>query len=96
MDVSFPSGALQPCSGTYIGPFTFVLAAHCLVLGSETASQVTIDAGGNGIATPTDHATCNNRDGNPSNDFMASIPVGCAPARRCRDFSSARARAMPT
>lgn len=73
------SGVASRCTGTYIGPWTFVLAAHCLREPDGTLSrEIIFEPGKNGFALPFPQHACSNADADATNNFYASIPYAYA------------------
>lgn len=64
------------CTGSYIGPWTFVLAGHCLRFTDGTfARRIVFEAHRAGSSIPH-HFDCRNGDADPNNDFLAAVPFG--------------------
>jgi hypothetical protein len=78
--ITFDSGSVSQCTGTYIGPWTFVLAGHCLRQPSgAVARRMLFEPARNGNAPlPFGSFDCRNDDAITSNDFLAAIPSAFA------------------
>lgn len=77
VSVVFDSGFSAQCSGAYVGPWTFILAGHCLRQPNGTVARwIRFEPGRNGSSLPFGGFTCRNDDSNSSNDFLAAIPSG--------------------
>lgn len=73
----FKDGGWWGCTGTYIGPWTFVTAGHCLrATDGSVARRITFDPARNGATLPFGSFACANDDTGTSNDFLAAIPSG--------------------
>ncbi|HEY6179079.1 MAG TPA: hypothetical protein VIX73_31715 [Kofleriaceae bacterium] len=76
--VALDGGTFQ-CTGTYIGPWTFITAGHCLRMADGTVTRrITFNAARNGGSFPFGSIACANDDASRSNDFFAAIPAGFA------------------
>ena len=77
--ITFDSGSVSQCTGTYIGPWTFILAGHCLRQPSgAVARRMLFEPARNGGALPFGSFDCRNDDASTSNDFLAAIPYAFA------------------
>lgn len=64
------------CTGSYIGPWTFVLAGHCLRFTDGTfVKRIVIEPRRAGASVPY-RFDCRNGDASTSNDFVATVPAG--------------------
>ena len=76
--IALDIGTVQ-CTGTYIGPWTFITAGHCLRMSDGTvARRITFNAARNGASFPFGSIACANDDASRTNDFFAAIPAGFA------------------
>ena len=76
--ITLDTGTVQ-CTGTYIGPWTFVLAGHCVRRTDGTvARRMVFEPGRNGGALPLGSFDCRNDDATTANDYFLSIPGGFA------------------
>ncbi len=79
----------RSCTGSYIGPWTFVLAGHCLRFPDGAfARRLVIEPARAGSSVPR-RFDCRNGDASTSNDFLAAVPSGYAgaPAEDPLDFA---------
>jgi V8-like Glu-specific endopeptidase len=64
------------CTGSYIGPWTFVLAGHCLrFTDGAFAKRIVFEPARAGASLPFGRFDCRNGDASPSNDFLAAVPA---------------------
>lgn len=78
------------CTGSYIGPWTFVLAGHCLRFTDGTfAKRIVFETARAGASLPFGRPDCRNGDASTSNDFLAAVPAGYggAPGEDPLDFA---------
>lgn len=78
------------CTGAYIGPWTFVLAGHCLrFTDGSFARRLVIQPARFGGSLPFGQFDCRNGDASTSNDFFAAVPAGYngTPAEHSLDFA---------
>lgn len=69
-------GFRKQCTGAYIGPWTFVLAGHCVrFTDGTTARRIVFQRGRAGGSIPFQR-DCRNGDASTSNDFLLGIPAG--------------------
>ena len=65
------------CTGSWIGPWTFVLAGHCMrFTDGAVAQRIIIDTARSGSSLPFGRLDCNNADGVSGNNFAAAVPAG--------------------
>jgi V8-like Glu-specific endopeptidase len=70
-------GFRMQCTGTYIGPWTFVLAGHCLRFpDGAVARRLVFETARAGSSLPFPRRDCRNGDASTSNDFVAAVPAG--------------------
>jgi V8-like Glu-specific endopeptidase len=70
-------GFRRSCTGSWIGPWTFVLAGHCLrFTDGAFARRIVIETARSGSSLPFGRLDCNNADSISSNNFMAAVPAG--------------------
>ncbi|MBZ0233643.1 MAG: hypothetical protein K8M05_15055 [Deltaproteobacteria bacterium] len=75
--MQFSNGSWGQCSGTYVGPWTFVLAGHCIRESSgAVARRMIFEPARNGSLLPFGSFDCRNDDASSSNNFLAAIPSG--------------------
>lgn len=76
----FTSGAgsfRTSCTGSWIGPWTFVLAGHCMrFTDGAIARRVVIETARSGSSLPFGRLDCNNADSATANNFVAAVPSG--------------------
>lgn len=78
------------CTGAYIGPWTFVLAGHCLrFTDGAFARRIVFQPARSGGVLPYGQFDCRNGDASTSNDFLAVVPSGFngAPTEHSLDFA---------
>jgi hypothetical protein len=76
--ITLDIGTVQ-CTGTYIGPWTFVLAGHCVRRSDGTvARRMVFEPARNGGALPFGSFDCRNDDASTGNDYFLAIPGGFA------------------
>jgi V8-like Glu-specific endopeptidase len=76
---TFDGGGGMRCTGTYIGPFTVILAGHCLRQpNGAVARRILFEPGRKGDEFPFWYFDCRNDDASTSNDFLAAIPAAYA------------------
>ncbi|MDQ3338055.1 MAG: hypothetical protein M4D80_23060 [Myxococcota bacterium] len=67
----------RSCTGSWIGPWTFVLAGHCMRFTDGAITQrIIIETARAGTSLPFGRLDCNNGDGLGGNNFAASVPAG--------------------
>ena len=77
--ITFDNGDTWQCTGTYVGPWTFILAAHCLRQPTgAVARRMVFEPARNGAALPFGYFDCRNDDAAANNDFLAAIPAAYA------------------
>lgn len=65
------------CSGFYIGPWTLVTSAHCMVFSdTDRVNRVVFSPARNGNALPYGQLDCRTDDASWNNDFLWSVPAG--------------------
>lgn len=65
------------CTGSWVGPWTFLLAGHCLrFTDGAFARRIVIDTARAGSSFPFGRLDCNNADGLTTNNFAAAVPAG--------------------
>ncbi len=65
------------CSASYIGPWTIVTAAHCILLdGFPVTNRIVFKQAQNGSILPYGSYDCRNYDASSSNDILISHPAG--------------------
>ncbi len=65
------------CTGFYIGPWTLVTAAHCLVFSNTSrADRIRVEPARNGGSLPLGSFDCRLDDSNTSNDYRWAVPAG--------------------
>jgi V8-like Glu-specific endopeptidase len=67
------------CTGTYIGPWTFVLAGHCVRSSDgSVARRMVFEPARNGATLPFGSFDCRNDDATTANDYLLAIPSAFA------------------
>ena len=67
----------RSCTGSWIGPWTFVLAGHCMrFTDGAITRRIVIDTARAGSSLPFGRLDCNNADGISGNNFAAAVPAG--------------------
>lgn len=67
----------RSCTGSWIGPWTFVLAGHCMrFTDGAITRRIIIDTARSGTSLPFGRLDCNNADGVSGNNFVAAVPAG--------------------
>lgn len=65
------------CTGSYIGPWTLITSAHCLVFSdTDRINRIVFEPARNGGTLPYGSFDCRNDDANTGNDFLWSVPAG--------------------
>jgi len=65
------------CSGSYIGPWTLITAAHCVVFSdTDRVDRIVFVPARNGSSAPYGSFDCRLDDANGSNDYVWSVPWG--------------------
>jgi V8-like Glu-specific endopeptidase len=77
--IGFDDGGWAGCTGSYIGPWTFVFAGHCVRSSTgSVARRVVFEPARNGSSLPYGSFDCRNDDASSSNNFLLSIPAAYA------------------
>ncbi|AEI65220.1 trypsin-like serine peptidase [Corallococcus macrosporus] len=72
-------GSCGQCTGSYIGPWTLVTAAHCIRRPDGlTTNRIIFGPAQNGTSLPLGSVDCRNDDANSSNDILIGVPSGYA------------------
>lgn len=65
------------CSGSYIGPWTFITSGHCLVYSdSLRANRIEFSPARDGADLPYGHHDCRLDDADPGNNLFWIVPLG--------------------
>ncbi|MCH9686401.1 MAG: hypothetical protein K0V04_33520 [Deltaproteobacteria bacterium] len=65
------------CTGSYIGPWTLITAAHCLVFSNtDRIDRIRFQPARNGGTLPNGTFDCRLDDASGSNDYLWSVPSG--------------------
>ncbi len=65
------------CTGSYIGPWTLITAAHCLVFSNtDRIDRIRFQPARNGGTLPNGTFDCRLDDASGSNDYLWSVPMG--------------------
>lgn len=65
------------CSGSYIGPWTLITSAHCLVFSNtDRIDRIVFAAGRSGGSFPYGASDCRLDDASTANDYLWSVPWG--------------------
>ena len=64
------------CSGAYIGPWTVITSAHCLLQQAGAVTQINFQAGRQGTSFPFGNIVCRNDDAPSSNNITYYSPGG--------------------
>jgi V8-like Glu-specific endopeptidase len=65
------------CSGSYIGPWTLITAAHCLVFSNtDRIDRIVFEPARNGGVLPYGSYDCRLDDASTNNDYLWSVPNG--------------------
>jgi V8-like Glu-specific endopeptidase len=73
--ITYDDGSTWQCTGTYVGPWTFILAGHCIRQPSgAVARRMIFEPARNGGSLPFGSFNCRNDDAATNNNFLAAIP----------------------
>lgn len=65
------------CSGSYIGPWTLITSAHCLVFSNtDRVNRIVFQPARNGGTLPYGSFDCRLDDASSTNDYLWSVPAG--------------------
>lgn len=65
------------CSGSYIGPWTVITSAHCLVFSdTDRVNRIVFQPARNGGTLPYGSFDCRLDDASSTNDYLWSVPAG--------------------
>lgn len=75
----FADGGWGQCTGTYVGPWTVLTAAHCLRQSDgSVAPRITFNPARDGSVLPYGSFACVNDDAVGGNNYLAAIPAAYA------------------
>lgn len=75
LSIGYSDGGAGTCSGAYIGPWTLVTSAHCLVSTGSVATRIRFQPQRAGASIPHDF-NCRLDDASSTNDISWAVPEG--------------------